>query len=80
MMLSLSRSIFFIFAKKKMKLGHPHCLPDLVVCKFWLFPKLNTMLKGHRLLDAVEIQGHVATILKSIAGEGCLQYFEHWKY
>jgi hypothetical protein len=70
---------YFLFAKKVMKLDHPCYLPDLVVCKFWLFHKLKTTLKGHMLLDAVEIQGPVATILKSIAGEGLQQCFEHWK-
>jgi hypothetical protein len=34
---------------------------------FYLFPKLKTLLSGHRLLDAVKIQGRAATILNSIA-------------
>jgi hypothetical protein len=49
----------------------------LVLCKFGLFPKLNTTLKGHRLLDAVKIRGHVAPILKGIAGQGFWQCFQY---
>jgi hypothetical protein len=52
-----------------MKLEHPYYLPDLVVCIFWLFPKLKTLLSGHMLLDAVKIQGHVATILRTLQNE-----------
>jgi hypothetical protein len=78
MMLSLPRSVFFLFVPKKgSEIGPSTLFTRLVLCKFWLFPKLNTTLKGHRLLDAVKIQGHVATILKVFTGQGFQQCFEH---
>jgi len=78
MMLSLFRSIFFLFVPKNYsEIGPSTLFTRLVLYKFWLFPILKTTLKGHRLLDAVKIQGHVATIQKGIAGQWFQQCFEH---
>jgi hypothetical protein len=38
-----------------------------------------TTLRGNRFSDIVDIQGHAAAILKSIAEEGFQQCFEQWK-
>jgi hypothetical protein len=66
-----------LLAKKSIiKLDHPSHSPDLVPCDFWLFPKLNTALKGHRFLDIADIQGHATTILHSIPEEEFQKCFE----
>jgi hypothetical protein len=70
-----------VFAKKSiMKLDHPPYSPDLAPCDFWLFPKLETALKGHRFSDTADIQGHATTILHSIPDEEFQKCFEQWKH
>jgi hypothetical protein len=45
-----------VLAKKSIiKLDHPPYSPDLSPCDFWLFKKLKTALKGHRLSDIADI-------------------------
>jgi hypothetical protein len=39
------------------KLDQPYS-SDLALCKFWVFPELETALKSHRFSDIVNIQGH----------------------
>jgi histone-lysine N-methyltransferase SETMAR len=56
----------FLTKKSIMKLDHLPYSPDLAPYDFWLFPKLKTTLKGYRLSDIVDIQGHATTILQSI--------------
>jgi histone-lysine N-methyltransferase SETMAR len=63
-----------------MKLDHPPYLPDLAPCDFWLFPKLNTALKGHRFSDTADIQGHATSILNRIPKEEFQKCFEQWKH
>jgi hypothetical protein len=66
--------------KSIMKLDHPPYSPDLAPCDFWLFPKLKTALKGHRLSDIIDIHGHATTILHSIPEEEFQKCFEQWKH
>jgi hypothetical protein len=69
----------FLAKKSIMKLDHPPYSPDLARCDFWLFPKLNTTLKGHRFSDTADIQGHATTILQSIPEEfqKCFEQCKH---
>jgi histone-lysine N-methyltransferase SETMAR len=66
----------FLAKKSILKLDHPPYSPDLALCYFWLFPKLETALKGNRFSDIGNIQGHVTTILKSIPEEELRKCFE----
>lgn len=76
-----AQEYFFLFVPRKdSEIGPSTLFTRMVLCKVWLSPELNTTLKGHRLLDAVKIQGHVATIVEGVAGQGFQQCFEHWKY
>jgi transposase len=59
----------FLAKKPIMKFYPPPYSPDLAPCDFWLFPKLKTVLKGHRFSDIADIQGHATTILQSIPEE-----------
>jgi hypothetical protein len=70
----------FLAKKLIMKLDHPPYSPDLARCDFWLFPKLKTALKDHRLSDTADIQGHATTILKSIPEEEFQKCFEQCKH
>jgi hypothetical protein len=63
-----------------MKLDHPPYSPDFAQCDFWLFPKLNTALKGHRFPDVANIQGHATTILQSIPEEEFQKSSEQFKH
>jgi hypothetical protein len=47
----------FLAKESIMKLDHLPYSPDLAPCDFWLFPKLKTALKGHRLSDIIDNQG-----------------------
>ena len=40
--------------------------PDLAPCNFWLFPKLNSLLKGKRFQTIDEIQENTAGQLMAI--------------
>jgi len=57
------------------KLDHPHYLPDWFFTNFGCLQNWRPRWRGHRLLDAVKILGHVATIQKGIAGQGFRQCF-----
>jgi hypothetical protein len=70
----------FLAKKSISKVEHPPYLPVLVLCDFWLFPKLKTALKGHRFSDIADIQGHVTAILKTIPEEEFQKCFEQWKH
>jgi histone-lysine N-methyltransferase SETMAR len=70
----------FLAKKSIMKLDHPLYSPDLAPCDFWLFPKLNTALKGHRFSDIADIQGHATIILQSIPEEEFHKCFEQCKH
>jgi hypothetical protein len=59
----------FLAKKSILKLDHPPYSLDLTPCDCWLFPKLKTVLKGHKFSDIADIQGHATTILKSIPEE-----------
>jgi hypothetical protein len=66
----------FLAKKSIMKLDHPPYSPDLDLCDFWLFSKLKTALKGHRLSDIADIRGHATTILQSIPEEEFQKCFD----
>jgi hypothetical protein len=60
----------FLAKESILKLDHPPYTSDFAPCDFWLFPKLNTALKGHKFSDIADILEHATTILQSIPEEG----------
>jgi histone-lysine N-methyltransferase SETMAR len=74
----------FLAGKCISVLDHPPYSPDLATADFWLFPKLESVLKGKRFLNIGDIKSSVRTILTHIP----VQYFKNcseqmskgWKY
>ena len=57
----------FVLAKYQItQVTQPHYSPDLVPCDFWLFPKLQSPLKGKRLQTIDEIQENTVGQLMAI--------------
>jgi hypothetical protein len=56
----------FLVAKKMVVVSHPSYSPDLVLCDFFLFPRLKSKLKGRRFQDVTEIQEQSLTVLHAI--------------
>jgi histone-lysine N-methyltransferase SETMAR len=54
----------FLAKKSITKMDHPPHLPDLAPCDFWLFRKLENVLKGQRFADIPDIQRNVTTLLR----------------
>jgi hypothetical protein len=47
-------------------LQHPAYLPDLAPNDFFLFPKINEILKGRHFDDIVDISSNTTAALKAI--------------
>jgi hypothetical protein len=48
------------------QIDHPPYPPDLVPRDFWLFPKLETALRGQKFADLSDIKRNVKTLLRGI--------------
>jgi len=60
-------------------LPHPPYSPDLALCDFYLFPKLESKLKGHHFRMMKNIQKIVTNELNTLM-ENDLQYcYDQWK-
>ena len=57
----------------------PPYLPDLAPCDFWLFPKLERPLRGHRFETIEEIQAESKKALKAIPEIEFNKCFDDWK-
>lgn len=66
----------FLVEKQIAKSHHLPYPPDLTSCDSWHFPKVKTSTKGRRFFYVLNIQRHVARILKSIPEEEFQKYFE----
>ena len=53
--------------------------PALVLCNFWLFPKLKSPLKGKRFQTIDEIQENMMWQLMTIPTKDFAECFEQWK-
>jgi hypothetical protein len=68
----------FILAKKNMTtLGHLPYSPHLVPADFYLFPRLNSAMKGRRFCDATEIIKNATKELKRFSQNGFQECFQH---
>ena len=59
-------------------LDHPPYSPDLSPCNFWLFPRLNEMLAGHRFESRCGIGSAVYQCLQHIPEEDYQVAFRKW--
>jgi hypothetical protein len=57
----------------------PSTLPHLAPCNFFLFPKLNSTLKGKWLQDIAEIQLNTTQQLQTIPKQAYHTCIEKWK-
>jgi histone-lysine N-methyltransferase SETMAR len=46
----------FLAQKSIIEMEHPPCSPDVAPNDFWLFPKINSALKGRRFRDIEDIK------------------------
>ena len=60
-------------------LDHPPYSPDLSPCDFWLFPRLNEMLAGHRFESCCGIGSAVYQCLQHISKEDYRVAFWKWE-
>jgi hypothetical protein len=53
--------------------------PNLVLCDFWLFPKLKSALKGQRSADTPDIQCNVTLLQGNLENDfqDCFQQWHH---
>jgi hypothetical protein len=56
----------FLAQKNITALPHPHYIPDLVLCDFYLFPKFKSKLKGHHFGTMENIQKIVTDELQKL--------------
>ena len=69
----------FLVQHQVTQVTQPHYSPDLAPCNFWLFPKLQSPLKGKRFQTIDEIQENTTGQLVSIITKGFVECFEGWK-
>lgn len=68
------------FAKNSTNIvPQPPYSPDLAPCDFWLFPKLNRLLRGHRFESIEEIERESVRVLNAIPESDYSNCFEDWK-
>jgi hypothetical protein len=58
-------------------MDHPHYLPNLGPCDFWLFPKLKHALKGQIFADISDIQRNVM-LPQGILENNFQDCFQQW--
>jgi hypothetical protein len=56
----------FLVKYKMAVIPHPPYSPDLAPCEFFLFPKTNLMLKGHRFDTNQEIETESQRVLDTL--------------
>ena len=59
-------------------LEHPVYSPDLAPIEFFLFPKINEILKGRHFVDIDDIRSNTTAALKAIPQNQFEKYFEGW--
>jgi len=60
-------------------LPHAPYNPALAPCDFFLFPKLQTHLKGHHFGTVEHVQAAATRALNNISSEGFLHCYEEWQ-
>lgn len=58
---------------------HPYHSPDLAPCDFFLFPKVNSMLKGHSFDSVEELQCASLIVLDDLREERFKSAFKAWQ-
>jgi hypothetical protein len=67
----------FLAGKGISAMGHPLYSPDLASADFWLFPELESVVKGKRFSEVEDITS-VEKILKDILAQDFKNCFEQW--
>jgi hypothetical protein len=66
----------FLAVKNIAVFPYPTYSPDLAPRDFFLFPKMNSKLKGRRFQDVTEIQEQSLTVLHAIPKSQCFQQWQ----
>jgi len=69
----------FLAKNNNAVLEQPPYFPDLAPCDFFLFPKLNEVIKGTRFQDSEAIKTTVTRELRAIPEEYFQEYVEAWQ-
>jgi transposase len=70
----------FLANKNITVLEHPPYSPGLAPCDFYLFPKINSVLKGTHFLSAENVKAKTAEILNSLTEHDLRNFFERWQH
>jgi len=68
----------FLATKQIAVLEHPACSPDLAPSDFFLFPKVQEILKGRHFDDIDDIRSNTTAALKAIPQNKFQNCFEGW--
>jgi len=68
----------FLASKQITVLQHPAYSPDLAPSDFFLFPKIEEILKGRHFDDIDDIRIHIKAALKAIPQNQFQNCFEGW--
>ena len=68
----------FLATKEITMLEHPAYSPDLAPSDFYLFPKINEILKGRHFDDIDDIRRNTTAALKTIPQNQFQNCFEEW--
>lgn len=55
-------------------MGHPPYSPDIELCHFYLFPKIENKLRGFHYMNAEETVAAFQTDVSKVSKEGLAEY------
>ena len=61
-------------------LEHPPYSPDLAPCDFYLFPKINSVLKGTHFVSVESVKAKTVEVLNSLTEHELRNCFEQWQH
>jgi transposase len=69
----------FLANKNITVLEHPPYSPDLAPCDFYLFPKIESVLKGTHFLSVENVKAKMVEILNSLTEHDLRNCYERWQ-
>jgi hypothetical protein len=66
----------FLTQNSMIQLLHPSYSPDITPCNFFLFPRMEKVLKGKRFADVEEVKKKITEALKGITLQEFQDCFE----
>jgi len=69
----------FLTKHKITMLKHPPYSPDLAPCDFFLFPKINSALKGTRFQSVDAVKAKATELMNKLSEDDLQHCFQQWK-